>query len=55
MLDGQQRLTTFFILMAVIRDIAKNEDLNRHVMREYIRKKIIQKIPERTRLELMTI
>jgi len=51
-LDGQQRLTTFFILMAVIRDIAKNEDLKSACHeRIYQKENKFRKIPERTRLE----
>ncbi|MDP3443716.1 MAG: DUF262 domain-containing HNH endonuclease family protein [Ignavibacteria bacterium] len=50
-LDGQQRLTTFFIMMAVLRDIASNRDL-----KEACHGRIFQKenrfsgIPERIRL-----
>lgn len=50
-LDGQQRLTTFFIMMAVIRDITSNKDL-----KEACHGRIFQKenrfsgIPERIRL-----
>lgn len=50
-LDGQQRLTTFFIMMAVLRDIATNMDL-----KEACHDRIFQKenkykgIPERIRL-----
>ena len=50
-LDGQQRLTTFFLLMAVIRDISENTDL-----KEVCQKRVYQKgnvfdyIPERVRI-----
>lgn len=50
-LDGQQRLTTFFIMMSVIRDITSNKDL-----KEACHDRIFQKenkykgIPERIRL-----
>jgi len=50
-LDGQQRLTTFFIMMSVIRDITSNADL-----KEACHDRIFQKenrykgIPERIRL-----
>ena len=50
-LDGQQRLTTFLILMAVLRDITENEKL-----KNACHKKIIQEedifigVPERTRI-----
>ncbi len=51
-LDGQQRLTTFFIFMAVLRDIAADKDL-REACHERIFQKAnkYKKIPERTRLE----
>lgn len=50
-LDGQQRLTTFFLLMAVLRDISVNKDL-----KDVCQKRIYQKanpyegIPERIRI-----
>ena len=50
-LDGQQRLTTFFLLMAVLRDISVNKDL-----KDVCKKRIYQKanpyegIPERIRI-----
>lgn len=50
-LDGQQRLTTFFLLMAVLRDISENTDL-----KEACQKRVYQKgnefdyIPERVRI-----
>ena len=50
-LDGQQRLTTFFLLMALLRDISKNR-----VLKEVCQKRVYQEenefdyIPERVRI-----
>jgi uncharacterized protein with ParB-like and HNH nuclease domain len=50
-LDGQQRLTTFFMLMAVIRDLTKNEQL-KNVCKEGIHQEKVKfkGIPERVRI-----
>ncbi|CAA0165639.1 conserved hypothetical protein [Tenacibaculum maritimum] len=50
-LDGQQRLTTFFMFMAVLRDIAKDEDLKEACHDRIFQKaNKFRKIPERVRL-----
>ena len=50
-LDGQQRLTTLFILMAVLRDITNNKDLKEACQdRIYQKENKFKKIPERIRL-----
>ncbi|MBN1415648.1 MAG: DUF262 domain-containing protein [Bacteroidales bacterium] len=50
-LDGQQRLTTFFILLAVLRDHAHDEDLKEACHgRIYQKANKYKKIPERIRL-----
>ena len=50
-LDGQQRLTTFFILMGVLRDIADNQQLKTaYHNRVYQEKDDFQSVPERVRI-----
>ncbi len=50
-LDGQQRLTTFFILMAVIRDLSSNDLLKKTFhQRIYQEKNEFAAIPERKRI-----
>ncbi len=50
-LDGQQRLTTFFILMGVLRDIANDDDLKEACHDRIFQKaNKYKKIPERIRL-----
>lgn len=51
MLDGQQRLTTLFLLMSVIRDLTKNEDC-RKTCKEIIfqNKNLFTNTPERLRV-----
>lgn len=50
-LDGQQRLTTFFMMIAVLRDLLKDEDY-KSTMREMIYQKEnkLKKIPSRNRI-----
>ena len=50
-LDGQQRLTTFFMMIAVLRDLLEDEDY-KSTMREMIYKKEnkLKKIPSRNRI-----
>lgn len=50
-LDGQQRLTTFFMMTAVLRDLLKDEDY-KSTMREMIYQKEnkLKKIPSRNRI-----
>jgi len=50
-LDGQQRLTTFFIFMSVLRDLTNNNDLEEACHdRIYQKANKFKKIPERVRL-----
>ena len=50
-LDGQQRLTTFFLLMAVLKDISKNKTLKKTFQeRVYQEKNEFDYIPERVRI-----
>ena len=50
-LDGQQRLTTFFIMMAVLRDLVEEVDFKNTIHSKiYQKKDILQKIPERSRI-----
>lgn len=50
-LDGQQRLTTFFIMMAVLRDLVEEVDFKSTIHSKiYQKKDILQKIPERSRI-----
>ncbi|MEA5617331.1 DUF262 domain-containing HNH endonuclease family protein [Cronbergia sp. UHCC 0137] len=50
-LDGQQRLTTFLILMAVLRDITENEKLKKSCHHRIIQEKdIFEGVPERIRI-----
>ena len=50
-LDGQQRITTFFILMAVIRDLTTDEQLKDTCeKRVHQKKNRYEKIPERVRI-----
>ena len=54
-LDGQQRLTTFFLLMAVLRDISKNKVLKETFQkRVYQEKNDFENIPERVRIKYKT-
>ena len=50
-LDGQQRLTTFFMMIAVLRDLLEDEDY-KSTMREMIYQKEnkLKKIPSRNRI-----
>lgn len=52
LLDGQQRMTTMLLLMAVIRDLSTDADV-KSSCQEYIfqRAKKIEKIPERVRIQ----
>lgn len=51
-LDGQQRLTTFFILMSVLRDASNNQDLKDACQDRIFQKENKYKgIPERIRIE----
>ena len=50
-LDGQQRLTTFFLLMAVIRDLSQNTQLKEVAQKRiYQEKNEFDGIPERVRI-----
>lgn len=51
LLDGQQRLTTLYMLMAVIRDLSENEDLKKTCRDAiYQKENIFKSIPERMRI-----
>jgi uncharacterized protein with ParB-like and HNH nuclease domain len=51
LLDGQQRLTTLLILMAVMRDLTKNEEIRRTCQSCIFQKAVcFKRIPERVRL-----
>lgn len=51
LLDGQQRLTTLYLLMAVIRDLTDNEDLkNTCIEAIYQKENRFKNIPERMRI-----
>lgn len=50
-LDGQQRLTTLFMLLAVIRDTSNNQDLlNTYTEMLFQKKNVFKGIPERVRI-----
>lgn len=50
-LDGQQRLTTFFIMMAVLRDLVSDDKSKKTIQDKiYQEEDLLESIPERTRI-----
>lgn len=53
-LDGQQRLTTILLMMAVLRDVSSDQDLTESVKQAIFQKgNAIKNLPERLRIEFL--